>query len=134
MIKLAGAVLGLALIGSSLSAQAPAGPARACPARTAYSAIRHNMIKPGQWSAFEGAVAAHNAWYVAHGNNTQTVLVRVIGRGNGAALNANEAVTITRYADTPQPEHDGGWSAFTAKYRASSDLKDEARVCLPPMH
>lgn len=117
---------------SGALAQAPRpNPGSACPAGTRYATIRHNLVKPGQWAVFEGAVAAHNAWYVAHGNKTTTKLSRVIALGSGApSLSTTEAVTITAYANGLQPAHDAGYDAFTAKYRASSSQKDEARVCL----
>jgi hypothetical protein len=117
---------------SGALAQAPRpNPGVACPGGTHYATIRHNLVKPGQWAAFEEAVAAHNAWYVAHANKTTTRLSRVIALASGApSLSTAEAVTITVYTDAPQPAHDAAYDAFTAKYRASSSQKDEARVCL----
>jgi hypothetical protein len=106
----------------------------ACPAGTSYAAIRHNRIKPGQWTVFEKAVAAHNGWYADHKNATTTTLVRTLApRPTGPVLSTEDAVTITRYAPVPQPEHDAAYEAFTAQYKASADMADEARVCLPAM-
>jgi len=117
---------------SVTQAQAPRpNPGLACPAGTQYATIRHSLVKPGRWATFEGAVAAHNAWYVAHGNKTRTKLSRVIALRSGApSLSTSEAVTMTVYTDAPQPAHDAAYDAFTAKYRASSTLKDEARICM----
>ena len=119
-------------LSSGASAQAPRpNPCAACPAGTHYATIRHNQVKPGEWATFEGAVAAHNAWYVSHGNKTATKLSRVIALGSGKpSLSTTEAVTTTVYTAAPQPAHDAAYDAFIAKYRASSTLKDEARVCL----
>jgi hypothetical protein len=115
-----------------LMAQAPAGPGSACPAGTHYAAVRHSLVKAGQWAVFEQAVADHNAWYASHDNKSASKLARIIAPGaGGPKLSTTEAVTITVYADMPQPAHDAAYAAFTAKYRASSDLKDEARICMP---
>ena len=119
-------------VGSGVLAQTPRpDPGLACPAGTHYATIRHNLIKPGQWAAFESAVAAHNGWYIGHGSKTTTKLSRVIELGAGApSLSTTEAVTTTVYSAAPQPAHDAAYDAFTAQYRASSTLKDEARICL----
>ncbi|MDO6413388.1 hypothetical protein Q4F19_03240 [Sphingomonas sp. BIUV-7] len=121
------------LVATLAPAQAPrVSPGTACPAGTRFTTIRHNMIKPGQWAAFEQAVAAHNRWYATHKDKTATKLARVIALGGGGpALSTNEAVTVTVYSGAPQPAHDADWDAFTAKYRASSEVKDEARICMP---
>jgi hypothetical protein len=113
-------------------AQAPAAVRPACPAGTQFATIRHSDVLPGQWATFAKAVAEHQAWYARHDNGTTTVLVRALaGRGGGVILSDSDAVTITRYADKAPPAHDAGWDAFTAKYKASSTVKDEMRVCLP---
>lgn len=118
---------------SAAPAQAPAdAPGAACPSGTRFTTIRHSRVKPGQWAAFEKAVAAHNAWYADRDNETRTGVVRVLTPPPGAArLSSAEAVTITRYAATPAPAHDAAWTAFTDQYRATSEIIDEARVCLP---
>lgn len=121
------------LAASAATAQAPAAsPGAACPAGTRYTTIRHSKVKPGQWAAFEKAVAAHNAWYADRDNETRTGVVRVLTPPPGTpSLSAVEAVTITRYASTPAPAHDAAWSAFTDQYKATSEIVDEARVCMP---
>ncbi|QJU59802.1 hypothetical protein HL653_20440 [Sphingomonas sp. AP4-R1] len=118
---------------TTVSSQTPApGPGSVCAAGEHHAAIRHSLVKPGQWGAFAEAVAAHNSWYVSHANKTTTNLVRVVKPGAGGfALSPAEAVTITRYADAPPPAHDAAYDAFTAQYKASSELKDEVRVCMP---
>ena len=118
---------------TATAAQAPAPrPGSACTAGEHYATIRHSLVKPDQWGTFAEAVAAHNAWYVSHGNKNATKLVRVIKPGAGGfGLSPAEAVTITIYADVAQPAHDAAYDAFTAKYKASSELKDEVRVCMP---
>jgi len=39
-------------------------------------------------------------------------------------------VTITRHLGRP-PARDAGYAAFTAMYKASASIRDEARACLP---
>lgn len=131
ILSIAAAMLATAATAQTTPATSPGA---ACPAGTQYATIRHNMVKPGQLAAFQHAVAAHNAWYAAHHNTSTTTMARVLTRtATGPALSQDEAVTITRYAETPQPEHDAGYAAFTAQYKDSADMKDEVRVCLPPL-
>jgi hypothetical protein len=132
-LLLVASIAAAGLLTPALDAQMPmANPAAVCPAGTNFSAIRHNLVKPGQWAAFQSAVAAHNAWYVSHGNKSVTKIARVLTLGaTGPALSTTEAVTVTTYENAAQPPHDAAYSAFTAQYRASSDLKDEARICMP---
>jgi hypothetical protein len=119
-------------IAPAVVAQAPMRPGSICEAGTHYAAIRHSIVKAGQWAVFERAVADHNAWYASHGNKSVSKLARVITAGSARpGFSTTEAVTITVYADTPQPAHDTAYAAFTAKYRASSTMKDEARICMP---
>jgi hypothetical protein len=111
--------------------QTAATRAAVCPQGTAPATIRHSVIKPGKWPAFEKAVVAHSAWYRAKGSRTTTRIVRVIETKRGkTALSTAEAVTITRHAGEP-PARDAGYAAFTAMYKDSASIKDEARVCLP---
>lgn len=111
--------------------QTAAMRAAVCPQDTAPATIRHSVIKPGKWPAFEKAVAAHSAWYRAKGSRTTTRIVRVIETKRGkTALSTTEAVTITRHAGEP-PARDAGYVAFTAMYKDSASIADEARVCLP---
>ena len=110
--------------------QTAAMRAAVCPQGTAPATIRHSVIKPGKWPAFEKAVAAHSAWYRAKGSRTTTRIVRVIETKRGkTALSTADAVTITRHAGEP-PVRDAGYAAFTAMYKDSASIKDEARVCL----
>jgi hypothetical protein len=120
---------GMVLLGSVPVLAQRTDPGAVCPAGTRYATIRHSLVKPGQWATFESAVAAHNAWYGMHTDKTATRLARVMAP-KAAGLSEGEAVTITTYSGAPQPAHDAAYDAFTAKYRASSTLKDEARVCL----
>lgn len=117
------------MTGTATSAQM----ANPCPGGTQPATIRHNKIKPGQWTTFAKAVAAHNAWYTNHNDPTRTTLVRVLTKGtSGPAVTDAEAVTITRYGPTKsQAPRDAAYSAFTDLYRQSSDMADETRVCLP---
>jgi hypothetical protein len=132
MLKLGLSVALMAFVAPAVMAQAPTGPGSACTAGTHFTTIRHSTVKAGQWAVFEQAVAEHNAWYASHGNRSSTKLARVIApSAAGPALSTAEAVTITTYADTVQPPHDAAYSGFTAKYRASSDMKDEVRICMP---
>ena len=104
----------------------------ACPLPSRYVAIRHSTIMPGKWGEFQQAVADHAAWYAKHGDKTTTKIARMLDMRNGAAVPSEaEAVTITEYSGKQQPEHDADYEAFTAKYRSSSTIKDEMRVCMP---
>lgn len=105
--------------------------AAVCPQGTTPATIRHSQIKPGKWPVFERAVAAHSAWYRAKGSRATTRIVRVIETKRGkTALSMTRAVTITRHAGDP-PARDAGYAAFTAMYKDSAGIADEARVCLP---
>jgi hypothetical protein len=131
------AFVSLLLIAGAAQAQkpgtAPAASGAACPRGTTYAMIRHSVVKAGQWTGFEGAVAAHNAWYAGKHSGTVTKIVRVVDqRGARPGLSGSEAVTVTRYVG-PQPQRDAGYAAFTAKYKASATIRDEARVCLPAL-
>jgi D-arabinose 1-dehydrogenase-like Zn-dependent alcohol dehydrogenase len=130
MIK---SILVIAALSAASAAQAQGSAAApACPAGTLYAAIRHSLVKPGKWTTYAKAVADHQAWYAKHGNATTTTIVRTLtARGSAPGLSDSDAVTITRYADKAPPPHDAGWDAFTAKYKASSTVKDEMRVCMP---
>jgi len=123
------------LVAASLltTTAANAQMANPCPDGTNPATIRHSKIKPGGWTTFAKAVAAHNAWYVSHGDPTRTTLIRVLTRGgSGPAVSDAEAMTITRYGATkPQATRDAAYSAFTDLYRQSSEMADETRVCLP---
>lgn len=122
----------LLLVTGVAHAQQPVAPSRAqapgvaCPRGTTYATIRHNLVKAGQWAQFEQAVAAHSAWYASKGSGTVVRIVRVVGPGG---LSNREVVTVTRYVGR-QPPRDAGYAAFTAKYKASASIRDEARVCL----
>ena len=120
-----------ALIGASAADAQGGSSTVTCPAGTHYATIRHSRIKTGQGSVFDSAVAAHNAWYASHRNGTRISLERVLRiTPTSSAINPDEAVTITRYDPALQPAHDAGYTAFTDKYRASSEIIDEARICL----
>ncbi|AHE53327.1 hypothetical protein NX02_08015 [Sphingomonas sanxanigenens DSM 19645 = NX02] len=125
-----GFIAGVALLAATGAWAQAAAPGAACPAGTRYGTIRHSLIKPGKLAVFEKAVAAHNAWYVDKKNATRTRLMRLVDK---RALMESEAATITLYADTPMPERDAAFEAFTALYRDSSTLKDEMRGCLPAL-
>ncbi|MET4895603.1 hypothetical protein RN629_00345 [Sphingomonadaceae bacterium jetA1] len=119
---------------TTTAAAAAAQTTNPCPAGSSPATIRHSRIKPGGFATFARAVAAHNAWYAAHNDPTRTMLVRVLTRGGaGPAVTETEAVTFTRYGPTKsQAAHDAAYSRFTDLYRQSSEMMDEARVCLAP--
>jgi hypothetical protein len=136
MNKTLAAAIMLAAAGAA-AAQAPApgkgaSPVRLCPAGMHATTIRHDLVKPGKWAEFEQAVAAHNAWYAAHGDReTKTELLRAVARkSGGSGFSTSEAATITHYSAKPAPAHDAAWNAFIAQYRDSSKIKDELRVCM----
>lgn len=104
-----------------------------CPSGTQFATIRRNAIKPGKIAEFERAVVDHTAWYARKGSATVTRIARIVNpRGSASALSASEVVTITKYGGK-QPERDAGYAAFIARYKASSTIKDEMRVCLPAL-
>lgn len=105
----------------------------ACPRGSSYATIRHSLVKAGKWAQFEKAVADHTAWYAAKGSRTVTRIVRVVEiKGGKPGLSTMSAMTITKYAGAA-PERDAGYAAFTAEYKDSATIKDEARVCLPTL-
>ena len=118
----------LAIPAAATAQTAP--PVARCPAGSSLATIRHSLVKPGKWPVFAQAVTDHTAWYAARKSGTGTALARIVVPATGG-LSTAEAVTITRYDDKPQPAHDDAYDAFIAKYRDSSTLKDEARICLP---
>jgi hypothetical protein len=131
MLKRIMACAAVAAISFAVNAQRSAPAAGStCPAGMRSATIRHTMVKPGEWATFAKAVADHTAWYAAHKDGTRTVLGRVSAPAAKGGLSATEAVTITYYSGKPMPDRDAAYSAFTAKYRASSTLKDEMRTCL----
>lgn len=91
--------------------------------------IRTSTVRPGGWREFQRAVAAHAAWYAAHGAPARVTLARVFDR---AGYSEREAVTVTSWRDASrQVTHDAAWDRFVALYKASSTIKNEVRVCLP---
>ena len=134
--ELAAGILLVAAGAAAAQAPAPAkgaSPVRLCPAGMRATTIRHDLVKPGKWAEFEQAVAAHNAWYAAHGDReTKTELLRTVARKpGGSAFSTSEAATVTHYSARPAPAHDAAWDAFIGQYRDSSKIKDEVRVCMP---
>jgi len=100
--------------------------------------IRTSTVRPGKWDEFARAVAAHDSWYAHHGGGAKVTLARVVHRNprSGASDYADgEAVTITVFRDAKgsAPQHDRGWDDFVSAYATSSQVANEARVCLPAL-
>jgi hypothetical protein len=95
--------------------------------------VRLTKIKPGGTMAgFNQAVAAHSAWYKAHGvrlvQRVAPVLVTVNGKQQ---VSTDEVMTFSTGDNVPRQKHDAGWDAFVAKYRANSDVEKETIICMP---
>jgi hypothetical protein len=95
--------------------------------------VRLSKIKPGGTMAgFNQAVAAHIAWYKAHGFKMTQRVAPVLVTANGKQqVSRDEVMTFSAGDNVPRDKHDGGWDAFVAKYRANSTVEKETIVCMP---
>jgi len=95
--------------------------------------VRLSKIKPGGTMAgFNQAVAAHSAWYKAHGVRLVQRIAPVLITMNGKQqVSTDEVMTFSTGDSVPREKHDAGWDAFVAKYRANSDVEKETIICMP---
>lgn len=111
------------------------GEPLACDGRIA--TVRVSEIKPGgSAGGFMAAVAAHKAWYVAHGvTNDEIFATRVILRDattRAQSYSEKEFMTFHIHGSRqPGPKHDDAYEAFVKLYRENSDIKSEYNICLP---
>lgn len=102
--------------------------------------VRVSAIKPGAMQGFMAAVAAHKAWYRAHGFTdnvivTSKVLVRDEKTG---AMKYSDSEVISYHVRPPRraevgPKRDAAWDAYVKQYRDTSDLKSEYTTCMPKL-
>jgi hypothetical protein len=112
-------------------AAAAPNPAAAC-SQGELTRIRVSKIKPGGTLAgFRQAVAAHGAWYKAHGFKLNQRIAPVLVTANGKQVSPDAVVTISSGDSVPREKHDAGWDSFVAKYRANSIVEKETVVCMP---
>jgi hypothetical protein len=101
------------------------------------STVRVSEIKAGgTMDGFLAAVAAHKAWYRAHGvENEEIFATRVIVRDEATKERRyadNQFMTFHVHASTaPDPKHDESYDAFVKLYRDNSDIKSQYDICLP---
>lgn len=109
---------------------AAAGPAAAQTACAgSWGVVRVSSIKPGRMGLFQQAVSDQQAWYKSHGLTTDTFKVG-LQQGPTGGFSDTEAVTLHLSAPESSPPRDAGWDAFVKKFRDSSDIVTEKRVCL----
>jgi hypothetical protein len=132
MIRIGLAISIALLAAGGATSQAPVGKP-ACSG--AYGIIRTSTILPGKMATVEKAAADQKAWYAAHHDGTKTYLLKVVHRSaSGETLATDEVMTMTIHPhDEPMPKRDAAWDAFVAEYKASSTIKSETTVCMPPM-
>ena len=113
------------------AAAAQSSPKGGCP-QGELARIRLAKIKPGgSMAGFRDAVAAHTRWYQQHGFKIAQRIAPVLVTGKGKVQDSpDEVMTIATSADVPRSQHDAGWAAFVAKYRANSVIEKEAVVCM----
>lgn len=95
--------------------------------------VRLSKLKPGASMAdFDAAVAAHKAWYEAHGYKlTQTLAPVLVWKDGAPTVSPDEVMTFATGENVPRDKQDQGWGAFVAKYRAVSEILTEKVICMP---
>jgi len=111
----------------------------ACEGRIA--TVRVSEIKAGGTvDGFLAAVAAHKAWYAAHGMAAEQIFAtRVIVRDEktrAQSYSDKQFLTFHIHASAPGqaqpgPKHDEAYDAFVKLYRDNSDIKSEYNMCMP---
>ena len=132
--------LGLALFLAPVAlAQMPTAPA-APPAPTCsgtVTIVRISEVKPGKVNDFMAAVAAHQAWYRAHGVTTDHIYAARILETDPATKQAHysDAKFMTFHVNPPHgidlPRNDDAWKAYVKQYQDSSEMKSEYITCSP---
>ena len=102
--------------------------------------VRVSTIKAGALDGFLAAVAAHKAWYRAHGfADNAIVAARVIVRDEKTGtMKYSEAEVVTHHVRPPGPDQttpkkDAAWDAYVKQYRDTSDIKSEYLTCMPKL-
>ena len=104
------------------------------------SLIRVSAIKPGAMEGFMAAVAAHKAWYRAHGFTDNVIVaarVILVDQKTGSAK-YSDAEVVTQHVRPPGPQQtsskrDAAWDAYVKQYRDTSDIKSEYMTCMPKL-
>lgn len=134
--------LGLALCLAPVAlAQTPttptpgAPPPPACPGTV--TIVRISQVKPGKLNDFMAAVAAHEAWYRAHGVTTNHIYASRILKTDPATKQSHYSDTnvmtfhVNPPHDTNLPRNDDAWKAYVKQYQDSSSIKSEYLTCSP---
>ncbi|UAK23017.1 hypothetical protein [Sphingomonas nostoxanthinifaciens] len=100
--------------------------------------LRISKIKPGgSMAGLAKAVADHSKWYADHGftADRQVIAPVLVPGPQGPHVASDQVMTLHLHAhNVPQNQHDAGWDAFVAEYRANSEVVSEMMVCLPPIN
>ncbi len=132
------AMVSVSLAASAFAAEPVANPLPAAGPQTLckgqLQTLRISKIKKGGTMAgFLEAVAAHNAWYKAHGVNSE---VEVVGREirrdpetDAYAVAEDEVVTIHISPPSEPTGKDEAWTAFVQKYRDNSKIVTSRTLC-----
>jgi len=111
----------------------------ACEGRIA--TVRVSEIKAGGTvDGFMAAMAAHKAWYGAHGMPAEQIFAsRVIvsdEKTRAQSYSDKQFLSFHIHAPAsrpaqPGPKHDEAYDAFVKLYHDNSDIKSEYNVCMP---
>jgi len=128
------AVFGLTGLATATLAQ-PSTQPPACGG--AYEVVRLSTIKPGKMQLFLKAVHDHQAWYADHGLKDHILVGRILStEADASGFSPTSALTVhTDLSQMAPPAHapdDAAWNAYTAEYKASSDVTTMDVVCLEP--
>lgn len=99
--------------------------------------MRVSKINAGSDAAagFAAAVKDHAAWYKAKGLASDHFVTTpaIVYYEGGMKPSADEMITLHVQGGSQAPDHKNNpaWDAFVAKYRASSKILSETRMCLP---
>ena len=99
--------------------------------------VRISAVKPGKLNDFMAAVAAHEAWYRAHGVTTNHIYASRILETDAATKQSHysDTTVMTFHVNPPHdiklPRNDDAWKAYVKQYQDSSDMKTEYITCSP---
>lgn len=130
------AVLAVPAAGMSAAATAQTAAPVAEVCKGDVTRVRLSKLKPGASMAdFDGAVAAHIAWYKARGYKLDQIVAPVLVWKDGApSVSPDEVMTFATGDNVPRDKQDQGWADFVAKYRATSEIVTEKVICMPKHH
>ncbi|SNT18653.1 hypothetical protein SAMN05421770_10525 [Granulicella rosea] len=92
--------------------------------------VRVSEITPGgSAEKFMAAVAAHRAWFKAHGaRDNQIVVARIEDHG---AYSGTKFITYHINPPATEPVRDAGFDAFVKLYADTSKITESYRTCMP---